>query len=187
VRGAGSPRKWDEQAGYGSDGASLKWTGDGLSEFTVTFQAWDETIFIAWDTFREIVKKSPPNVQPKVLDIRHPTLEELDIHAVVVLDVSQWDVADDTGMWEKEVKLKVYRAPRPALASPKASIDKPDNPDDAQDAADLLTTGLSRRRSGRKDRCCLARSNRVATDDGHGRARRDAPGPHVLGGDADAT
>lgn len=142
VEGAGTPRKWDKQQGYGTDGAFLKWTGDDLAEFTVRIECWLSEHFLAWASFRELVKKSPPNVQPKVLDIRHPQLEDCDIHAVVVLDVSQWVLSDDTGKWSVTIKFSVFRAAKPAIAAPKASIDKPDSPDDAKDAVDVQIQNL---------------------------------------------
>lgn len=138
VAGGSSPRKWDEQQGYGTDGASLKWTGDGLAEFDVKLFLWLPSHFTAWESFKQLVKKTVPGVQPKAMVIQNPFLDDLDISQVVVTDRTQLTLDDETGMWAVTIKFKQYRKPKPALAAPKGAIDGPDSQDDAKDKYDKL-------------------------------------------------
>lgn len=120
VAGASSPRKWDEQKGYGSSGATIVYTGDGLANFAVKFMFYRTEDFVAWDAFSLQLAKSPSGAKPTALDIYHPTLEQLGIVSVVVEDVGQLTQVAD-GMWVIEVKFKQYRAPTPAKGKPGGS------------------------------------------------------------------
>jgi hypothetical protein len=119
-RGAGSPRKWDRQAGYGLSGAVLYYLGEDLTSFEVDVYCWEAAHFAAWDTFAKAVLSPPAPVRvPASLSIQHPALNgpPLNIDQVVVEDVSQWEQEDD-GLWVRSIKLIRYRKPKPALVKP---------------------------------------------------------------------
>jgi len=137
VAGAASPRKWDEAAGTGTSGATLRWTGDGLPEFDAVVSVWTPEQFDTWDrTWGPLCARTEPGQKPKAYDWRHPATDDLKIRSVVVLDLTQWEQVED-GLWSRTVKLKQYRAPKPALGKPagaEAGADgKTPTPKDAQD------------------------------------------------------
>lgn len=121
---AGSPRTWDKRKGYGFSGATLVYTGDDLAEFDVLIDLWDKSQFQAWDDFaKKTLEKPPIGQRPKALDIKHPILNRspTKITSVVVLDVLGPD-QDEDGLWTYRIKFSAYRAPKPALGKPNASI-----------------------------------------------------------------
>lgn len=128
VKKAGSPRKWNENTGYGSDGASLIYTGAGLSAFDVDISIWKEPQhWLEWELFSPLLAKPiavPLGVVPEfALSITHPVLnaKPWDIRAVVVEDVSSWD-QDDLGLWTLTIKFKAYRKPKPVLQKPLEAV-----------------------------------------------------------------
>jgi hypothetical protein len=131
VEGAGSPRAWDERGGYGLSGSTLVFTGLKLSEFTFKIRLYSTQDWNDWHSFKEIVKKPPPRVRPRAIDFWHPFTEDLGIKSVVVLDVSQPEQVDETGVWEISIKLKAYRRPKLTLAKPDGSQAGPVDPIDA--------------------------------------------------------
>lgn len=126
VLGAGSPRKWDKQMGYGQSGASLAYTGDDLSEFEVQIDIWDKAQWREWNDFAKVLDKRPKGrLGPEgAFFIKHPVLNRapISITSVVVLDVSGWE-QDDTGLWTCRIKFSAYRKPRLALGKPNSAID----------------------------------------------------------------
>lgn len=139
VTGASSPRKWDEAAGTGTSGASLRWTGDGLAEFDAIVQVWTPEQFDEWDqTWGPLCARTEPGQKPKAYDWRHPATDELKIRSVVVLDLTQWEQVED-GLWQRTVKLKQFRAPKAALGKPVGAetgdTKKTPSPKDELDAA----------------------------------------------------
>lgn len=122
---AGSPRTWDEQKGWGFSGATLIFTGDGLSDVDVIIELWEMAHWPAWDRFARILEKSPIGVKPKALSIVHPLLNRapLKITQVVILDVSQFEqgTGASAGRWTCRIKFKVFGRPRPALGKPDGS------------------------------------------------------------------
>lgn len=143
VEGFSAPRKWDEQAGYATDGSSLKFTGNGLSEGTLKIQCWLPEHFVAWADFQTIVKETKPGgPPPTALDLRNPISDDIGVTQVVITDEGQWELVDDTGLWERSIKLKKFRKPKPMLATPDASIDKPKSDDEAPTREELLLQQL---------------------------------------------
>lgn len=118
IKGASSPRKWDEAQGYGLSGAILRFTGLGLAKFSVVLRLYEPAHWEAWQSFKAIVQKPPQGVRPKALDIYHPALEQLEIKAVVVEEVSQPEQTGDTGEWSITIEFREWRRPRPQLAVP---------------------------------------------------------------------
>jgi hypothetical protein len=143
IRGASSPRGWDERKGYALSGATLVPSGNPLGEFEILFEFWDETQIPLWYSFAskyfdESVRLVPGTLKPKALGIEHPILSAppLRITEAVVLDATQLDM-DETGLWSCTVKFKRYRKALPALSPPDASIPAAQKPaPTAQDAAE---------------------------------------------------
>ncbi len=124
IRGAGSPRTWDVRQGYGFTGAWVIFTGAGLAKFEVEIVMWLASQAVAWERFaKKYLEKTPSGTRPKALGIYHPLLaaSPLNIHAVVVEDVSQFE-EDDYGLWTCVIKFLEYRQPKPLLARPSAAI-----------------------------------------------------------------
>lgn len=125
VKKAGTPRIWKENPPYGADGASLIYTGAGLSSFEVDIFLWKEPQhWLEWELFVPLLAKPVPlplgvALPDFALSIQHPTLnaKPWEIERVVVEDVSTWD-QDDKGLWATTIKFKAYRKPKPVLAKP---------------------------------------------------------------------
>jgi hypothetical protein len=158
VEGAGQPRKWDEQAGVGLEGASLVGGALGLSEFSVKIQMWEARHFIEWDSFRELLKAPKPvaagfvngisaGIKVKALDIRHPLLDEVGVNSVVVTDRTQMQPVGDDGMWEVVISFKAYRSPKPVLVKPDGVAAAPpgDQKTIAKDQVDLEIEALTQK------------------------------------------
>ncbi len=122
IKGAGSPREWDVRKGYGYSGASLVFTGTGLSEFDVDLFLWEPEHWIQWEAFSVLLTNPPPppGVLPVSLSIDHPILNKKPwlITKVVVKDISSWTVSD-SGLWSLTIKFIQYRKPVVALLPPK--------------------------------------------------------------------
>lgn len=139
VEGLGAPRKWDEQPGYGTDGAALKFTGNGLTDGVLKIQCWEPAHFAAWRVFQPIVQETKPGgPPPKALDLRHPISDDIGCTQVVVADEGCWNLVDDSGLWQREIKLKKYRKPKPMLATPSPSIDKPNSDEQAPSREEVM-------------------------------------------------
>jgi len=141
VTGAGSPRTWDKQKGWGFSGASLIYTGDDLSDFDVVIELWELSHWAQWASFARLLEKSPTGVRPKALEIVHPLLNRapIKITQVVIRDVTQFEQVRP-GRWAARVMFTAFRAPKPALGKPNGTIPNASNPisdfsDDPQIAA----------------------------------------------------
>lgn len=152
VKGAGTPRDWDVQKGYGFSGAYVIFTGDNLARFSIEIYLWDfPKHWDDWAIFAKLLERSPapaasatlgngtflPTTKPKALSIVHPLLNmsPLKITAVVIEDVTQFE-QDDTGGWTCEIKCLQFRAPKTALAKPDAATPAANQPVSAADVAE---------------------------------------------------
>lgn len=140
IIGCGSPRDWDIRKGYGYSGAVVVFTGDSLAKFKVAIDLWLPAHFAEWNRFAKACLAKPPlGLKPKAMDISHPLLElePLKVTSVVVEDCSQFD-EDDEGLYTCVIDFLQYRAPKPAIGKPLASIPNAvKKVPTAQDAADL--------------------------------------------------
>ena len=144
VRKASDPRKWEVRAGYGITGASTVYTGDDLKPFACEFSIWLPEQIEEWADFAKVLVKPTQKTRYKALGIYHPLLRvpPLNISAVTVLDVSQWDV-DDHGLWTCTVDFQPFRAPKPMLSRPSAAVPGVAKAaPTAQDAADVKMGAL---------------------------------------------
>lgn len=121
VKGAGSPRNWDIQKGYGRSGATTIFTGEDLAKFDVDIFCWEPEHFLAWQIFAQATLVNPPiGAFPFSMAIQHPALNDapLSITQVVVTNVTQWEQSDDTGLWCRTISFLQYRKPKDALVKP---------------------------------------------------------------------
>ena len=140
IRGAGSPRKWDDQSPAGHS----RYMGRGLSHFSVLLRLYSEQDWADWHAWKDLVQKLPQHrggaqKDSGAMDIGHPLLEELGIKAVVVEDVLASDQTDH-GEWTIEIKFLEFREPKVVYAKPEASKATP--PDPAEDLIKSLTGQL---------------------------------------------
>lgn len=143
-KGFNSPRGWDERQGYGKSGATLVPKGNPLAEGTLHFEFWDESDLPLWYAFADKyfsadVRFVPGSQTPRALSIYHPLLAAppLKYGEFVVLDCTQLEQDEETGLWFADVKLKQYRKPVAVPQAPAAAIPAAQQPQPtAQDAAD---------------------------------------------------
>jgi hypothetical protein len=139
-QGASAPRKWDLRKGYGLSGGGIVYTGDDLAKFPVKIRLYTDQDWTDWDSFKTLVRKPPPNVKPKAMDIWHPILEEFEIKSVVVEDLKGPTQTGD-GEWTWEIDFLQFRAPKVAIAKPTASVTKPPPPKTANEILIERLTG----------------------------------------------
>jgi hypothetical protein len=131
VAGAGSPRKWDEQAGYAMSGAILIYRGIGLSHFTLTFRLYNLTHWQQWNEIRPILLRPPMGKVSRALDVDHPVLNEVGITHLVIEDVTAPSQVED-GVWEIVVSCIEWRRHKQAIAKPDGSAATPVDPNEVE-------------------------------------------------------
>jgi hypothetical protein len=139
VMGAGSPRKWDKQPGYGLSGAILVYTGNDLSEFDVLLELWLDEHWSDYANFVQVLEKVPSGKRPtKPLQIIHPVLNRAPIRItqVVLRDVSAPE-QDDEGTWSIRLSFTTWSDPLPALGKPNAKIPGVEAPDPFANAPEI--------------------------------------------------
>lgn len=131
VTGAGSPRQWDERAGYGLSGALVVFHGLKLSHFTITLRLYTLEHWTEWHKFKRFVAKPPLGTRQRALDVQHPLLDECGIASMVVEDVGQFVQTED-GVWDVAISCIEYRRPKAGLSKPDGSAATPEDPYDRQ-------------------------------------------------------
>jgi hypothetical protein len=126
VAGASSLLEWEEQKGDGTNGATLKYKGAGLPEFTIELEFWEPEHFEEWETRKQLVAVPKGDAEPQALDFGHPVGTDLDIPSIVVLGRTQLEPKDDTGLWGVEIKAKKWAKPEPKVGTPGKSSATPD-------------------------------------------------------------
>lgn len=132
VRGASSPRAWDEREGFGLSGSFSVFKGRRLAHFSVILTLTTPDDWEAWREWKPIVDKLPTRrggagKDTGTLDIWHPLLADLDIKAVAVAEVMQAEQVDD-GVWSIEIKFLEFRHPKITLAKPEGAAATPVDP-----------------------------------------------------------
>lgn len=127
VLGGASPRKWDERGGYGLSGSTLVFRGVGLAKFQVKVKLYTVEHWNAWRAWKPLVSKPPLGTRPKAQDIWHPLLEEIEVKAAVVEEVSQPEQTGD-GEWTVTIKFIEFRKPKVSLAKPDGAKATPADP-----------------------------------------------------------
>lgn len=127
LSGPNSPRAWEEMVGPGLSGARLVFRGLRPSHFSLKFRLRSREQWAQWDAFAKVVKKPPYGKRPRAIDVVHPILASVGIRSVVVEDVIPPQQVED-GVWEAEIKVIEFRAPKPGHAAPEGSDDEPLDP-----------------------------------------------------------
>lgn len=137
---AESPRDWQKVAGQGTTGATVKYNGDGLAEFSLHFLCWAQVHFDYFDgRMRPLFRRPKEKEKPKALLVEYPELAKLEITRCVVTNVGMLKTLEP-GKWAYPVSFLQYRPAKPVQtlkALPGAPEDpaKPLDPKDAQIAA----------------------------------------------------
>jgi hypothetical protein len=146
IRGAGSPRHWDEREGYGTSGATTVWMGAKLARFEVELQITELSDLIDFAPFALLLVRPPAGIPPIAYGISHPLLNlpPISISDVVIEDVSQWE-EDEYGLFTMKIKFLEYKRPMAALAASPAAAIPSDGvaPPTAKDAQDLQIDALT--------------------------------------------
>lgn len=117
LSGGAVPREWQEQKGTATDGNSLRYMGAPLQEFQAEIELTTPQHVEDWKTFRPLVDKPKPGVQPPAYDFGHPLTDDIGITKVIVVDRSMLE-EKDPGRWVTVVKFKSYRKPKPIVSKP---------------------------------------------------------------------
>lgn len=133
---SGSPRKWQEQGGYGLTGATVRFTGLGLAKFDVLLKLYDAADWAAWQAFLPVLDPPKPGQLARALAVAHPYLKPLKINECVVLDISI-PKTDEYGVTQIVVYCQAFRKPKITLAKPEGAKVTPTDPVDAQIDAKL--------------------------------------------------
>ncbi|NUP11215.1 MAG: hypothetical protein HOW73_34650 [Polyangiaceae bacterium] len=140
VQGLGDPRNWEVVQGQGTEGASLKYTGTGLPEFTMQVQMWTDAQFDFFESnVRPLLKKPQKGQKPKALDFDSPHAVECDCRRVVVKNVSQLETYDESGLEGYTISLQKWAPLKPVQVlkakggDPNDPSKKPGAPLDGQD------------------------------------------------------
>lgn len=120
IEKAGSPRKWDERAGYGAGGSVLVFMGRKLATFDGVIELYTPADWVAWDAWKALVDRPPFGKRPKALDVWHPYLEGLGIKSCVVVDVLQPSPLESGGH-VITIQFQEYRKLTQELAKPEAA------------------------------------------------------------------
>lgn len=134
VSGASSIREWDVRKGYGIAGAYSVFKSLDLSRFSVTLRLYSRQDWADWGVWKKIVDKLPKRrtgngADSGCLDITHPLLEDVGIHAVGVAERLQ-PVQTGDGEWSIEIRFIEFRRPKLAIAAPDAAQAEPHDPVD---------------------------------------------------------
>jgi hypothetical protein len=120
VRGAGSPRRWDERQGYGLSGAFPVFFGRKLARFDIVIRLYTSADWADWASWSQLVAHPPFGQRAKALACYHPWLADLDIGACVVEDVLQPEEIDNGG-YSITIKCLEWRKPKITLVKPDAA------------------------------------------------------------------
>lgn len=107
---------WDKQKGWGYTGASLIYTGQDLSDFTITFVIWEKSHWKDWGDFVSVLEKPAAGKVPPALTVRHPLLNRapIRIEKCVINEIGQWEQGE-TGLWTCTGSFTDWRARKPVL------------------------------------------------------------------------
>lgn len=119
VEGDGIPREWDVVQGFGLSGATQRFKGIGLAEFTITIRVWEAEHRPLLKVFAAAVEVSLPGQQERVYEIKNPRLAFKGITQMVFLnDPFPKDEKDQSDTLT--YKCRQWRKRLPTLTSPSA-------------------------------------------------------------------
>jgi hypothetical protein len=122
---ADSPRKWEEQEPFAMAASFLRGGGRRLSHPKVTLRLYTDEHWAAWNAWKRLIKPLPAGliqVPSKFAHgIWHPWLEDVDVKAVVIANVSTPKPIDDGTAFAIEISMIEFRVPKISFAAPSAS------------------------------------------------------------------
>lgn len=119
VEGDGIPREWDVVQGFGLSGATQRFKGIGLAEFTITIRVWLAEHRPLLRVFAAAVEVSLPGQPERVYQIKNPRLAFKGITQMVFLnDPFPKDEKDQSDTLS--YKCRQWRKPLPTLTAPSA-------------------------------------------------------------------
>jgi hypothetical protein len=141
-------RKHDFQikSGKGTVGATVTFIQKPPAQGTIKFKLWLPEHFVAWETFRKLLKYDPTKKVVQAIDLWHPSLADIDIKSVVVTDIgNMMPETMGSGLWSCEVSFLEYFPPgkKSAVSTPNSSqsagsgTTPGQQPTSAQDADEL--------------------------------------------------
>lgn len=150
--------KWDEQAGAGTAGSTLAYSGPILGELKIELHMWTDIHFVLWDAFKTFLVAPPlvgMVVKPIALELHHPLIDEVGKNQWVFVSRTALKPVNDKGLWGTTLQFKEYKKPRPILGNANANgtpdAPRPDAPapdkdieaakKDLQDAIDYDAAG----------------------------------------------
>lgn len=140
VEGDGIPREWDVVQGFGLSGATQRFKGIGLAEFTLSIRVWLPEHRSLLKTFAAAVEVSLPGQPERVYQVANPRLAFKGIAQMVFLnDPFPKDEKDQSDLLV--YKCRQWRKPLPTLTSPSA----PGASSASGRAADEFETRLAQR------------------------------------------
>lgn len=131
VVGASAPRKLKELEGYALSGGFVLFRGNKLAKFSVEIRLYTVQDWADWYAWKPLIDRVPVGERAKALSIWHPHLEDLNIKAALVEDVTQPKQTGD-GEWTITIKFCEFRSPKRTLAKPEAAASAPIDPIDAK-------------------------------------------------------
>lgn len=137
LTGVRRPYKWEEQQLWGRGGAVTLFRGPAICHFTLTITLFRREHFALWALFCKALGP-PTKLKPFVGQMAHPLLSAADIKAVGIESLGQPE-RQPNGRWIATIPCIEYRAPEPALVTPRGAIPavvtKPIPPKTAADIA----------------------------------------------------
>ncbi len=114
--------EWDVKKGKGVFGATTTFVGRPPAKGTIKFYLWRPSDFVAWDTFRKLLKYDPTKTTVSAVDIFHPSLADIDVKSVVTESIGNI-VHEGQQMYSISVELLEYFPPPKisAVATPSTS------------------------------------------------------------------
>lgn len=114
--------EWDVKKGKGTFGATTTFVGRPPATASVEFLLWQPAHFVAWDTFRALLKYDPTKKAIQAVDVYHPAWADVDFKSVVTESIGSI-IHKGKGLYSITVDfLEYFPAPkRSAVSTPTAS------------------------------------------------------------------
>ncbi len=80
--------EWDVKKGKGSDGATLTYVQRKPAKGKLKFYLWTSQHFVQWSTFYANFKYDPTKKDVQAVEIFHPSLAAIELHAFVTEDIT---------------------------------------------------------------------------------------------------
>lgn len=120
IEGATRFYKVDQKDGQGLDGATQTYRGVKPKPFKLHFYWWNAQTHLYWGTMSSqlfIYSASKPSSIPPVVQVYHPALALLSISAILIDEVGQVNVNEDTKLADAIVVVRQFLPPPPISAT----------------------------------------------------------------------